>query len=81
METTCLKCNRPLSLETSVMRGMGAICAARQLRRNLQEGIEDKVDLPFDPVAKDIICERREDGCHFNIYQVFRHHSPTGMEW
>jgi hypothetical protein len=58
---------------------MGAICAAKEIRRTLENG--DHVDLPFDPVTKDILCERREDGCHFNIFQVFRHHSPSGFEW
>jgi hypothetical protein len=56
---------------------MGAICAANA--NNFESS--DRVDLPFDHAAKDIICERREDGLHFNIFQVFRHHSPTGMEW
>lgn len=47
----------------------------------IDEGISDRTDLPFDPVTKDIVCERRADGLHFNIFQAFRHHSPTGMEW
>ena len=56
---------------------MGAICAEKQQRLDR----DDFVDLPFDPIKKDILCERREDGLHFNIYQVFKHHSPSGMEW
>ena len=78
---TCLRCNKPLSLAESVTRGMGEVCAARKIRELENEGSTDRTDLPFDQQEKDITCERREDGLHFNIYQVFRHHSPTGMEW
>jgi hypothetical protein len=61
---------------------MGAICAAKIQAEMRDEGISDKIDLPFDPVEKDILCRRDADGTtHFNIYQAFRHHSPTGMEW
>jgi len=60
---------------------MGPICAGKVIELSQSAGITDKVDLPFDIDKMDIICRREEDGLHFNINQVFRHHSPTGMEW
>jgi hypothetical protein len=80
MNSTCLSCNRPLSLAASVMRGLGAICAAKAAADAAAADSGDLVDLPFNPLLKDIVCERRTDGLHFNIYQIFRHHSPTGFE-
>jgi hypothetical protein len=80
MNTTCLACNRPLSLTESVMRGLGAVCAAKADRAAEERG-GGKVDLPFNAVSKDITCEVWPDGPHFNIHQVFRHHSPSGMGW
>jgi hypothetical protein len=59
---------------------MGKICAGKVIKES-ESRSKDKVDLPFDSGLMDIVCERREDGVHFNIHQVFRHHSPSGMEW
>ena len=44
----------------------------------------DVVDLPFDPVTRDIVCRRDPDDAgalHFNIPQRHQHHSPTGFEF
>lgn len=81
MSVSCICCNKPLSVPSSQTRGMGPICAAKKAAEFNEDGSNDRVDLPFDPATKDIVCERREDGLHFNIYQVFKHHSPTGFEW
>lgn len=77
---TCIRCNRDLTLEVSIERGMGAICAGVVLASMLERGSTDKVDLPFDPETMDIIVERRADGLHFNIYPAITYHSPTGFE-
>ena len=76
----CMCCNRPLSVSESIERGLGPICAARKAAEVAANPHGDKVDLPFDPVTKDVVVERRADGLHFNIYQVIYHHSPTGFE-
>ncbi len=76
---SCMCCNRPLSVRESILRGLGPVCASRQ-QGEIDSGEADKADLPFDADAMDIIVERRADGLHFNIFQVFKHHSPTGFE-
>ena len=76
----CLCCNRPLSVHESIERGIGPVCASRKQAEIASNPMADKVDLPFDPVSKDIVVERRGDGLHFNIYQAIYHHSPTGYE-
>lgn len=77
----CMCCNRELSVEVSIERGLGPICAGRKAAAMAVDPyIDQHVDLPFDPVTKDIVVERREDGLHFNIYQIIYHHSPTGFE-
>ncbi len=79
---SCMCCNRPLSVQQSIQRGLGPICYGKQLEA-LESGdaTGDKVDIPFDPKTMDIICRRDAEGLHFNIFQVFAHHSPSGMEW
>lgn len=79
----CVCCGRHLTVATSIERGLGPICAGRQYAdAESSDAGSDKVDIPFDPKTKDIICRRDQDGTlHFNIYQVFKHHSPTGMNW
>lgn len=43
---------------------------------------DDRVDLPFDPIAGDVVCRRDPDGLkRFNVPRRHVHHSPTGMEW
>lgn len=82
MQGSCVQCNKPLKVFESVIRGMGPVCAAKVLSDYEKEGIDDCIDLPFHPEHKDIICRRDPDGVkHFNIFQVFRHHSPSGFEW
>jgi hypothetical protein len=78
--SSCLSCNKPLSLAESVQRGMGPVCAARA-DRDASGSDSDAVDLPFDFERKDIVCSYVDGVAHFNIYQVFRHHSPSGMSW
>lgn len=78
----CMCCNRALSVHDSIERGLGPICAARKaadIAADRENG--QFVDLPFDPVTKDVTAERRADGLHFNIFQVIYHHSPSGLEW
>lgn len=77
----CLCCNRPLSVRESIERGLGPICAARETAIAESNEFGDKVDIPFNPETMDIVCRRDENGLHFNIYQVFRHHSPSGLEF
>jgi hypothetical protein len=84
----CICCNREISTPESVQRGFGPICYARKQREFEREAAEtnDRVDLPFDPETMDILCRREgfEGGGwrnHFNIHQVYKHHSPTGMNW
>lgn len=76
----CMCCNRELSVEKSIDRGLGPICAGRRAMEASDNPMADKTDLPFDEITKDIVIERRADGLHFNIYQVIYHHSPTGFE-
>lgn len=77
----CICCNRPLSVRESIERGLGPICASRQLEEITGDNATgDHVDIPFDPETMDIICRRDADGLHFNIFQVFKHHSPSGFE-
>lgn len=80
----CYKCRKPLSLEQSIRRGMGPVCAAKAEReaRRLEEERGDKYDLDYDDATDDIVCRRDENGTlHFNIFPFFSHHSPTGWEW
>lgn len=79
----CLCCGRDLTVLTSIERGLGPICFGREaaLADSRAQENGDHVDLPFDPERMDIMCERRADGLHFNIFQVFVHHSPTGFEF
>lgn len=79
MSHTCLCCNKPLTAKVSIDRGLGPVCAAKKIA-HITEHDGAPVDLPFDPVSKDIVVERRDDGLHFNIYQSIYHHSPTGFE-
>lgn len=76
----CMCCNRGLKVAESVQRGLGPICYGRQQAAIESNETSDKVDIPFNPETMDIVVERRADGLHFNIFQVFKHHSPTGFE-
>ena len=79
---TCIKCHRDLTLEVSINRGMGAVCAARVAEAAIGRGAAADVMLPFDPVTKDIICSRDDNNqVGFNIYPAIVHHSPSGFEW
>lgn len=80
---SCLRCKRPLSDPASVLRMLGPICQAKlAAERGWDKPSSDKVDIPFDPVTGDVICQRHPDGTRsFNIPQVYAHHSPTGFEW
>lgn len=63
------------------MRGLGPICFQR-VAGDSERHTGDQTDIPFDPDTKNIVCFRdREDVLHFNVFQVYRHHSPTGMGW
>lgn len=82
MSNYCEICGKPLTVQESVERGIGPVCA-------------DHVCNPFDwkmaPLAKlgegkltevGLVCKRRADGLALtNIPQVHVFHSPDGFEW
>ncbi|NPV52173.1 MAG: hypothetical protein HPY71_01465 [Firmicutes bacterium] len=47
-----------------------------------REAEEEQGTLPLLPFNGDIICKRNSSGePQFNILQLIKYHSPTGMEW
>lgn len=90
MITHCTRCGRVLTATTSAIRGLGPVCAAMvaaEIDREAEENA-DQVDLPFNSSTMDVHVRRDEPKNghgmgvkHFNIYQVFKHHSPTGFGW
>lgn len=93
---SCICCNKPLKRRESIQRGMGPVCYARKMAKIESEAEEftDKVDLPFDSETMDIVCQKEVIPNnepfsplgptwrnHFNIFQIYKHHSPTGMNW
>lgn len=81
LRRTCLRCNKPIHNEKSLIAGMGPTCLAIVRMKSMVEGGWDRYDIPFDFEDMDIVCLRKEDGVHFNIPQTHVYHSPGGMEW
>jgi len=77
--TICRVCHKGLKKPKSVAMGMGPVCSSKAGSISINN--QDHIDLPFDPVTKDILMERRADGVHFNIHQSICYHSPAGFEW
>lgn len=81
--TKCRRCKRTLTDPASISAGIGPYCAkmealALEAKRAPKAAILD----PFDSFRMDITMRRDKEGLPiFNIEQVHRHHSPTGMEY
>jgi hypothetical protein len=78
----CSICGKPLTDPSSLARGLGPICAARQVLEHSLELFNDRVGHIVEGDFRGDVVLSRRDGCPVvNIEQIRVLHSPTGFEW
>jgi len=82
MTTKCKKCHRTLTAESSMLNGLGPVCAAKELADAATTPQEEQPVLHTGDVREaGLICRRLPDGrVACNVEQRIIHHSPTGFE-
>lgn len=78
MARFCKRCGRSLKKTSSVINGMGPVCA----RKGIQYETGDLLSMLNNDFYKEgLVCRRENGDVQTNIPHRKVYHSPTGFEW